>query len=108
MTALYDQYSPQGLEIVAFPCNQFGEQEFDTNAEIKAFATDEFGFKGLMMSVVDVNGPNADPVWVYLKEQVPGDGTPLKLKSAVACSVFELENSCLLLLFQDAGLATSL
>lgn len=74
MTALYNKYNSQGLEIVAFPCNQFGAQEPGTNAEIKAFARDKYGFKGLMMAKINVNGPNTDPVWVYLKEKFPGDG----------------------------------
>lgn len=73
MTALYEKYNGQGLEIVAFPCNQFGAQEPGSNAEIKAFATDKFGFNGLMMDKIDVNGPNTHPVWVYLKEKFPGD-----------------------------------
>lgn len=73
MTALFDKYSDQGLEIVAFPCNQFGGQEPGSNEQIKAFATEKFGFKGLMMDKIDVNGPNTDPVWVYLKEKFPGD-----------------------------------
>mmetsp|Transcript_12172 Transcript_12172/g.31178 ORF Transcript_12172/g.31178 Transcript_12172/m.31178 type:complete len:110 (-) Transcript_12172:296-625(-) len=73
MTALYEKYNGQGLEIVAFPCNQFGAQEPGSNAEIKAFATGKFGFNGLMMDKIDVNGPNTHPVWVYLKEKFPGD-----------------------------------
>jgi len=73
MTALYNKYNSRGLEIVAFPCNQFGDQELGTNAEIKAFAQEEFGFNGLLMDKVEVNGPNTHPVWIYLKKQFRGD-----------------------------------
>mmetsp|Transcript_34278 Transcript_34278/g.97149 ORF Transcript_34278/g.97149 Transcript_34278/m.97149 type:complete len:110 (+) Transcript_34278:310-639(+) len=73
MTALHNKYSDQGFDIMAFPCNQFGGQEPGSNAEIKAFATDKFGFNGMMMDKIDVNGPNTHPVWVYLKEKFPGD-----------------------------------
>ena len=67
MTALHDKYHGQGLDIVAFPCNQFGRQEPGSNAEIKAFAG-KYGAKFLMMDKIDVNGANASPVWAYLKQ----------------------------------------
>lgn len=67
LTALHEKYNDQGLEIVAFPCNQFGGQEPGTNAEIKKFAQGNFNAQFLMMDKIDVNGPNTDPVWQYLK-----------------------------------------
>jgi len=60
------EYNSKGLEIMCFPCNQFGKQEPGTNAEIKKFAAD-FGDCGLMMDKIDVNGASTDPVWQYLK-----------------------------------------
>ena len=63
-------------QIVCFPCNQFGGQEPGSNAEIKAFAADKFGFEGAgvnMMDKIDVNGGNTSPVWEFLKEKFPGD-----------------------------------
>lgn len=56
----------QGLEIVAFPCNQFGRQEPGSNAEIAEFVAG-YGAEFLMMDKVDVNGADASPVWSYLK-----------------------------------------
>ena len=67
------ELGPKGLEIVAFPCNQFGRQEPGTDAEIKKFAADKGFAQGdpgvNMMAKVDVNGADASPVWNFLKEQ---------------------------------------
>ena len=67
------ELGPKGLEIVAFPCNQFGRQEPGTDAEIKKFAADKAFAQGdpgvNMMANVDVNGADASPVWNFLKEQ---------------------------------------
>jgi len=70
------ELGPKGLEIICFPCNQFGGQEPGSNAEIKAFAADKFAFSGAgvnMMDKIDVNGGNTSPVWEYLKSKFPGD-----------------------------------
>jgi len=70
------ELGPRGLQIVCFPCNQFGRQEPGSNAEIKSFVQDKFDFQGEgvhMMDKIDVNGPNTHPVWAYLKSQHPGD-----------------------------------
>jgi len=66
---MQDELGPKGLQILCFPCDQFGGQELKKNEEIKKFVVDSFGFKGLMMDKVDVNGPNTSPVWKFLKEQ---------------------------------------
>jgi glutathione peroxidase len=66
------EMGPKGLQILCFPCNQFGSQEPKGNDEIKAFAADK-GFTGMMMDKIDVNGPNTDSVWAHLKEKFPGD-----------------------------------
>ena len=70
------ELGPQGLQIVCFPCNQFGRQEPGTNAEIKSFVQDKFDFQGEgvhMMDKIDVNGANTHPVWAFLKAAQPGD-----------------------------------
>lgn len=63
---MHNKYHDKGLEIVAFPCNQFGRQEPGTNAEIKAFAG-KFGAGFLMMDKIDVNGDQTSPVFQFLK-----------------------------------------
>ena len=72
--SVLDGYKSKGLNIVAFPCNQFGGQEPGTNAEIKSFAAGK-GFSGLLMDKVDVNGPNASPIFTWLKAN-SGDDSP--------------------------------
>jgi len=70
---LYEKYSEQeGLRILAFPCNQFGNQEPGTNAEIKEFAQGKYGVKFDLFSKIDVNGDTAHPLWKWLKAQQSG------------------------------------
>eukprot|EP00873_Tetraselmis_striata_P003126 jgi/Tetstr1/423390/TSEL_014076.t1 len=56
------------VQVMAFPCNQFGHQEPGSDAEIKKFAYGH-GFTGFLMDKVDVNGPSTHPVYSWLKEQ---------------------------------------
>ena len=69
--ALRKEYEGQ-FEIVAFPCNQFGGQEPGTLEEIKAFAKDKYGFNGLLMDKVEVNGKGAHPLWTWMQNKIPG------------------------------------
>jgi len=72
MKQLYADFHAKGLEILAFPCNQFGGQEPKSNLGIKAFAA-EHGAEFRMMDKVMVNGAQTDPVFQFLKESFPGD-----------------------------------
>ena len=69
---LYQRYREKGLEILAFPCNQFGKQEPGTNAQIKQAATSKYGVTFHLFSKIEVNGPNALPVFTWLKEKLGG------------------------------------
>ena len=60
---LYTKYGGYGLEILAFPSNQFGGQEPGDEAAIKKFATEKYGVNFRLMSKVDVNGPAAHPIY---------------------------------------------
>lgn len=62
-----------GLEILAFPSNQFGNQEPDNEKTIKEFATTKFGVKFRMFSKINVNGEDADPLFSYLKKSTGGE-----------------------------------
>ena len=53
--------------VLGFPCNQFGGQEPDDEQTIKQFAKEKYGVTFPMFSKVDVNGPNAHPIYVFLK-----------------------------------------
>ena len=69
---LYQTHQNQGLEILAFPCNQFKQQEKGSDAEIKKFCDLRFNIKFPLFSKVDVNGDNTHPLYSFLKSQAPG------------------------------------
>jgi len=69
---LEEKYAAQGLSILAFPCNQFGNQEPGTDAEIFAWAKSKYGVTFDMFHKIDVNGDTAIPLYKWLKEKLPG------------------------------------
>ncbi|KGJ99654.1 glutathione peroxidase [Thalassotalea sp. ND16A] len=69
---LYQQYKEQGLAVLAFPCNQFGEQEQGNAEQIKGFCDLNFNISFDLFNKIDVNGENADPLYDYLTEQAKG------------------------------------
>ena len=69
---LYNEYNSQGLEILAFPCNQFGAQEPGTNDEIKFFCTEKYNVTFPIFNKIDVNGRNEDPLYTFLKSSKRG------------------------------------
>lgn len=69
---LYDKYREKGLEILDFPCNQFGHQAPGTVDEIQEFCTLKYKTTFPLFAKVDVNGKDADPLFVYLKQQQGG------------------------------------
>lgn len=73
METLYKKYQSRGLEILDFPCNQFLKQAPGTNETITEFCTLHYGTTFPRFSKIDINGKNADPLFVWLKEQAPED-----------------------------------
>lgn len=69
---LYKEYKNQGLEILAFPCNQFNSQEPGDEKEIKEFCSLTYDVTFPMFSKVNVNGPDAHPLFEELKSALPG------------------------------------
>lgn len=69
---LYQRYHARGLEIIAFPCNQFGSQEPGNNDEIQQFCQLNYGVTFPVMAKINVNGPDAEPLFEYLKDQARG------------------------------------
>ena len=69
---LHQRYKDQGLTILGFPCNQFGAQDPGSNAEIGAFCQKNYGVSFQMMAKIEVNGPQAHPLYQWLKAQAPG------------------------------------
>jgi glutathione peroxidase len=72
LEALYEKYHDEGLEVLGFPCNQFGGQEPGDEKEIAQFCELNYGVKFPMFAKVDVNGERAAPVYKYLKSAKPG------------------------------------
>ena len=69
LEALYRKYKAAGLEILDFPCNQFGEQAPGTIEEIHQFCTANYDIEFPQFDKIDVNGSDASPLFTYLKQQ---------------------------------------
>lgn len=95
LQVLHKQYADQGLVIIGCPCNQFGKQEPGDAKAISDGCLINYGVDFLITEKIDVNGPNAHPLYRYLKGALTGfltsnikwnftkfligkDGTPLK------------------------------
>ena len=69
---LHEKYKAQGLEVLGFPCNQFGGQEPGTNKEIGAFCQRNYGVSFPMFAKVDVKGPEAHVIFRFLTRETKG------------------------------------
>ena len=69
---LYSKYKRRGLEILAFPCDQFGHQEPGSDGEIKTFCKVNYGVEFPLFSKMDVNGDNEHPLYRFLKGEKGG------------------------------------
>ena len=69
---LYDKYKDKGLEILDFPCNQFGHQAPGTEDEIQEFCSLKYHTTFPLFAKIDVNGKDAEPLFTYLKASKGG------------------------------------
>jgi glutathione peroxidase len=69
---LHQAYGKKGLVVLGFPCNQFGEQDPGSNDQIAQFCQLNYGVSFPMMAKIDVNGPQADPLYQWLTAEAPG------------------------------------
>lgn len=69
---LHQAYQAQGLRVLGFPCNQFGQQDPGSNAEIASFCQLNFGVTFPMMEKIEVNGASAHPLYQWLCTEAPG------------------------------------
>jgi glutathione peroxidase len=72
LEALHKRYASQGLAVLGFPCNQFGSQDPGTDGEIAGFCQMNYGVSFPMMSKINVNGEQADPLFKWLCAEAPG------------------------------------
>jgi len=72
LEALNKQYEGKDVQILGFPCNQFGGQEPGSSEEIASFCQLNFGVTFPVLQKIEVNGDKADPVYKYLKSQKSG------------------------------------
>ena len=77
---LYLDFKERGLEILAFPCNQFGAQEPGSAEEIKNFCIERYAVTFPVFSKIDVNGADEHPIYTYLKKRAPGALGTTKIK----------------------------
>ena len=91
---LYDKYHEQGLEILDFPCNQFGHQAPGDEDEIHEFCTMKYNTVFDQLGKIDVNGETEEPLYTYLKEQQPDEEVKgLKNKAAMK-AIEKISTTC--------------
>ncbi len=69
---LHQNYGPQGLVVLGFPCNQFGAQDAGSNSEIAEFCQRNYSVTFTMMAKIEVNGAGAHPLYQWLTAEAPG------------------------------------
>lgn len=69
---MYEKYHTQGLEVLDFPCNQFGHQAPGTEAEIVDFCQSRYGVTFPQFAKIEVNGQNESPLYTWLKKEKGG------------------------------------
>ena len=77
LEALYKAYKDKGLEILDFPCNQFGNQAPGTDEEIAQFCSLNYGTEFPQFKKIEVNGENEDPLFTFLKKEKGFEGFDL-------------------------------
>jgi glutathione peroxidase len=76
LESLYRDQKDRGLEIIGFPCNQFKEQEPGTDEQIQDFCKSTYDVTFPVMAKIEVNGPDAAPLYQWLRTEAPGDFGP--------------------------------
>lgn len=89
---MYDAFHEKGFEILDFPCNQFANQAPGNADEIHDFCTIKFGTEFPQFAKIDVNGENADPLFVYLATEKPFSGFGKGLKNAMLNKITNMNN----------------
>lgn len=72
LQALHEEFAPRGFAVLAFPCDQFGQQEPGSDAQIAEFCDRRYGVTFPVFAKIEVNGRRAHPLYVWLKRQKGG------------------------------------
>jgi glutathione peroxidase len=72
LETLYKEFHDKGLAVLGFPCDQFAHQEPGDDAEIQNFCTTQYDVTFPVFGKIEVNGPNAHPLWAFLKREKTG------------------------------------
>lgn len=80
LEALYKKHQEQGLVVLGFPCNQFGNQESGSAAQIQSFCQKNYGVSFPMFEKIEVNGKNAHPLYKFLTAKLGGGLLGSKIK----------------------------
>lgn len=94
LEALYEKYHEQGLEILDFPCNQFDHQAPGDEGEIHEFCTAKYKTQFDQLAKIDVNGDNEEPLFTFLKEQMPDEDVKGLKNKAVMAQIAKISNTC--------------
>src|SRR5690606_35501043 len=81
LQAVYDEYRHRGFTVLAFPCNQVGQQEPGGPDQIASFCTTQYGVTFPVFAKIDVNGPDAHPLFLWLKSEKAGILGSQRIKS---------------------------
>ena len=90
---LYEAYHQNGFEILDFPCNQFRDQAPGSDEEIHEFCTLKYNTQFDQLSKVDVNGENAEPLFVFLKKEAPEEKVGGGIEKATMKMVAKMSES---------------
>lgn len=91
---LYEQYHDKGLEVLDFPCNQFGAQAPGTDSEIHEFCTLKYNTKFDQFAKIEVNGDNESPLYTLLKEAAPEDKIDSMKDKVTMKAIEKLSKTC--------------
>ena len=92
LESMYSDLKDKGFEILDFPCNQFAGQAPGSDDEIHEFCTLKFGTEFPQFSKIDVNGDDADPLFVYLAKEKPFEGFGKGLKATAMNKFTKMNN----------------
>ena len=91
---LYQKYHDKGLEILDFPCNQFGHQAPGTDDEIHEFCTAKYQTSFDQFKKIDVNGENTDSIYKFLKENSPEEEIHGMAHKMAMKGVMKISSTC--------------